>query len=126
MKIQCIDSEGCKGLTKGKIYDTDKLICMTYSIINDLGHKENYFSSHFKIINEVNINCVDCNYMRIVQIEDGCGASAKCFKTSKRGKSITWAMTSISFNNEKEEGRDRVIKVLNTKKNSPFWCPIKK
>lgn len=72
------------------------------------------------------MRCIDCENMKIVAIEDGCGASAKCFKTSKTGKSITWAMTTLSNNGDKEKGEDRVIKDLKTKKAVPFWCPIKK
>ena len=73
------------------------------------------------------MKCIDCDSMKIVPIEDGCGASAKCLKTSKKGKSITWAMTTLSSNNgQKEKGEDRVIKDLKTKKTAPFWCPYKK
>lgn len=73
------------------------------------------------------MRCVDCENMKIVAIEDGCGASAKCFKTSLKGKQITWAMTTLTTDNgQKEEGKDRVIKFLNTKKTSPSWCPYKK
>lgn len=74
------------------------------------------------------MRCIDCENMRIVSIEDGCGASAKCFKTSKKSKSITWAMTAISPQNnwKREEGKDRVIEVLNAKTTAPFWCPMKK
>lgn len=74
------------------------------------------------------MNCINCLYMKIVSIENDCGASAKCFKTSSKGKQITWAMTSISSENnwQKEEGKERVIKSLNNKKASPSWCPIKK
>lgn len=74
------------------------------------------------------MKCVDCENMKIVLIEDGCGASAKCFKTSKKGKTITWAMTTISpcENWKREEGKDRVIALLNSKKNAPSWCAIKK
>lgn len=71
-------------------------------------------------------NCIECDSMRIVSIEDGCGASAKCFKTSNRGKSITWAMTIISPQNNKVEGKDRVIAALKSKKTAPYWCPIRK
>ncbi len=73
------------------------------------------------------MKCLNCESMKIVSIEDGCGASAKCFKASKRGKTITWAMTGISPNNnwKREEGKDRVIASLNSK-NAPYWCPIRK
>ena len=74
--------------------------------------------------------CIECKNMKIVSIENGCGASAKCFKKSKRGKSITWAMTGICIspdnNWKKEEGKDRVIESLNSKKIAPSWCPIRK
>ena len=71
--------------------------------------------------------CIKCEEMRIVPIEDGCGATAKCFMTSKRGKTITWAMTAISFQTMiREEGEDRVIANLKAKKKPPFWCPKKK
>lgn len=65
--------------------------------------------------------------MKIVPIENECGVAAKCFQTSKKGKTITWAMTSISPNNnwKREEGKDRVIISLNSKRTAPFWCPIK-
>lgn len=72
--------------------------------------------------------CANCSGMKIVSIEDGCGASAKCFLTSKRGKSITWAMTTVDMSNSQvsELGHDRVVKVLNSNKAVPFWCPLKK
>lgn len=74
------------------------------------------------------MRCIDCKYMKIVSIDDGCGSAAKCYKKSSRGKSIIWAMTTISPQKdwEKEEGKDRVIKSLKAKKGSPHWCPIKK
>lgn len=50
MKIVCVDVDGCKGITKDKTYETDGLECETYSIINDFGHRENYFEFHFKVI----------------------------------------------------------------------------
>lgn len=73
------------------------------------------------------MRCIECNNMKIVPIENECGAAAKCFQTSKKGKTITWAMTSISPNNnwKREEGKDRVIISLNSKRTAPSWCPIK-
>ena len=52
MKIKCIDKGDCKGLTEGKVYETDRELCLTYCTINDFGHKENYFTKHFEVINE--------------------------------------------------------------------------
>jgi hypothetical protein len=52
MKIKCINIDDCKGLTLGKIYETDKLSCMAYMIKNDLGHKERYFDFRFVEIKE--------------------------------------------------------------------------
>lgn len=73
------------------------------------------------------MKCIECVNMKIVSIEDGCGAAAKCFKTSKRGKSITWAMSSIGPNSnwQRVEGEDRVIESLRSKQKAPFWCPMK-
>lgn len=76
-------------------------------------------------INKKIMKCLNCPYMDIVDIEGGCRTSSKCFKTSKKGKTITWAMTTISNNNsEKEDGKDKVINALSSK-NAPYWCPIK-
>jgi hypothetical protein len=63
------------------------------------------------------MKCINCENMKIVSIEDGCGAAAKCLKTSKKGKSITWAMTTVSPSNnwKKEEGKDSVIALLKSK-----------
>lgn len=72
--------------------------------------------------------CIDCENMKIVSIEDGCGAAAKCFKTSSRGKAIYWAMTTVSPSNNwtvEEEGKSRVTAIMESKK-APFWCPLKK
>lgn len=74
------------------------------------------------------MNCADCENMQIISIEEGCGSAAKCFKKSKAGKTITWAMTSISPDNnwKKTDGKDSVISFLKSKNTVPFWCPIKK
>lgn len=67
------------------------------------------------------MRCMDCSNMKIVSIEDGFGAAAKCYKTSKRGKTITWAMTTIT-----EKGEERVAKAVNSQRLAPFWCPRRK
>lgn len=64
--------------------------------------------------------CLECRYLKVVPIEDTCGIEARCCKTSKRGKSITWAMTTIG-----ETGFSRVVKSLVEKEKAPFWCPLK-
>ena len=64
--------------------------------------------------------CEECKYMKIVPIEDYCGAAAKCFFTSKKGRTITWAMgTPLS------SGTKRVRTFLRESKVTS-WCPLKK
>ena len=64
------------------------------------------------------MRCINCESMKIIPIDQGCGAEAKCLRTSKKGRSIYWAMTTIL-----EKAEDRVVKELNKKQNAPFWCP---
>lgn len=67
------------------------------------------------------MKCIDCKSMKIFSIEDGCGSSAKCLKTSKQGKQIYWAMTTLN-----EDSKDRVVTALCKKEKAPSWCPLRK
>ena len=77
------------------------------------------------------MKCNKCEHLKIVQMEDGCGADAKCFNTSKKGKSILWAMTALRTNNEDNtcfriSGKERVKEYLKVQKSAPSWCPLRK
>ncbi len=67
--------------------------------------------------------CNCCSHMKIVVDDEMC-THAKCMKTSKRGKDITWAMSVIVGNGIIKPGEKRVREVLDKMSKEPSWCPI--
>lgn len=71
------------------------------------------------------MKCLNCEYCRVFTDDELC-SKAKCYKTSGKGKQITWAMTVILRNGEKDHGEDRVRRELSKDKKEPNWCPLRK
>lgn len=67
--------------------------------------------------------CVDCPHCKIGTNGEYM-SFAKCMKTSKKGRMIDWAMTTLNLGTgEKTEGENWVRKSLQRRK-APAWCPI--
>ena len=77
-------------------------------------------------------DCVHCKHFAIVRGEDLC-TYAKCMKTSKRGKTLSWRMTYCytqnpepPFNLIPDGDSAKVLIDLLSKRKIPKWCPCKK
>lgn len=67
------------------------------------------------------IGCPHCN----IDTDEEFMSFAKCTKTSKKGRMIDWAMTTINLDtNVRTNGEDRVKESLR-KRITPSWCPVK-
>lgn len=80
---------------------------------------------YFKALQDLEkkMKCINCGFCSIFTDDELC-AKAKCLATSKNGKTIYWAMTTIDMdNNKKTSGEDRVRYVLENKE-KPKWCPL--
>ena len=61
MKVECISTGGCKGITVGKIYKAEYTIINRFQIINDYDQVDTYPSLCFEVVEENN----EMNYLKI-------------------------------------------------------------
>lgn len=79
------------------------------------------------------MKCTQCEHFKIIDGEDLC-TRAKCMKTSKQGKTLTWRMTYIYRKDpvlgilvpDEKSSADVLREEMERKEKAPCWCPINK